>query len=280
MKLVVHVLSPCLIFHRVVGSPSVMDPWPVLVAAGLGFGLVTIGMVISYVTAPLAGLSVSQGRRTFALACGLQNYGFVAIPIVSALFPQDGTIGVLFTFMLGVELACWTSGVGLLTGFGKAPWRLALNTPVLAILFSLGLNFSGLHAWVPDFAMNTAAMIGACAVPIAVIMIGASIADLWGKEAMQWKVAMLSPVLRLGIIPLIIVAAALYLPLTLDLKRVLIIQSAMPSAVFNIMIARHYGGHVATAIQVVLATTLVSLITTPLVLAWGMPLIHPNLGQP
>ncbi len=47
----------------------------------------------------------------------------------------------------------------------------------------------------------------------------------------------------------------------------------MPSAVFNIMIARHYGGHAPTAVQVVLATTVVSLATTPLAIAWGLRVV-------
>lgn len=44
----------------------------------------------------------------------------------------------------------------------------------------------------------------------------------------------------------------------------------MPSAVFNIVIARHYGGRAPTAVQVVIATTVVSLASTPLVLAWAL----------
>jgi predicted permease len=43
----------------------------------------------------------------------------------------------------------------------------------------------------------------------------------------------------------------------------------MPSAVFSIMIARHYGGHAPTAVQCVIATTLVSIITTPFVITWA-----------
>jgi predicted permease len=272
MKLSVMLLTPALIIERVVGNPAVMRLPPVLVAAGLGYGLVALGIAFTYFVAPLIGLKKGEGRRTFSVACGLQNYGFVAIPIVTALFPDKGTLGVLFTFTLGVELACWTAGVGLLTGLDKAPWRLALNAPVLTILISLLLNFTGLHAYVPQVAHNTFTMLGACAVPLAVLLIGASIADLWGQGAMQWKVAIFSPVLRLGIIPLAFLAAACYLPISLELKRVIVVQAAMPSAVFNIMIARLYGGHASTAVQVVIATTLVSCITTPLVIAWGLKL--------
>ncbi len=272
MKLSVMLLTPALIVERVVGNPSVMELMPVLIAAGLGFSLVVIGILFSYCVAPLVGLKTGEGRRTFSVACGLQNYGFVAIPIVTALFPDKGTLGVLFTFTLGVEVACWTAGVGMLTGFDKAPWRLALNVPVITILLSLLLNFTGLHVYVPVVAHNTFTMLGACAVPLAVLLIGASIADLWGQESMRWNVALGSPVLRLGIIPLAFLAAAWLLPVSTDLKRIIIVQAAMPSAVFNIMIARLYGGHAPTAVQVVIATTVVSCLTIPLVIAWGLKL--------
>lgn len=273
MRLCIVLLTPCLILERVVGNASVMQPLPVLIAAGLGFGLVVLGITISYFAAPLIGLQKHEGRRSFAVSCGLQNYGFVAIPIVTALFPDKGTLGVLFTFTLGVELACWTAGVGLLTGLGKAPWKLALNPPVMTILFSLLLNFTGLHGYVPKVAHNTFTMLGACAVPLAVLIIGASIADIWGQERMRWSIAVLAPVLRLGIIPVAFIAAAWFLPVTMELKRILIIQGAMPSAVFSIMVAKHYGGHAPTAVQCVLSTTLVSMITTPLVIAWALKAI-------
>jgi predicted permease len=274
MKLSVMLLTPALIIERVVGNESVMKIGPVAVAAGLGFTLVALSIGFTYFVAPLIGLKRGEGRRTFSVACGLQNYGFVAIPIVTALFPDKGTLGVLFTFTLGVEIACWTAGVGMLTGFDRAPWRLALNAPVITILGSLVLNFTGWHVYVPQMAHNTFVMLGACAVPLAVLLIGASIADLIGQEAMQWKVAVLSPVLRLGVLPLAFVAAAYYLPVTTELKRILIVQAAMPSAVFNIMIARMYGGHAPTAVQVVIATTVVSCATTPLVIAWGLRLVN------
>jgi malate permease and related proteins len=273
MRLVVTVLTPSLILDRLVGNPAVMHPLPVLIAATLGFLLVAIGVSLCYLAAPLAGLRVGGGRRTFAMACGLQNYGFVAIPIVVALFEDPGTLGVLFTFTLGVELGCWICGVGTLTGFAKAPWKLALNPPVIAILTGLALNFSGLHAFVPSFLANTLAMIGACAVPIAVLLIGAAIADIWGQEKMSWPVAILSPLLRLAIIPIAFLGAAYALPLTLELKRILVVQGAMPSAVFSIMVARLYGGHAPTAVQVIISTTLVSMVTTPFVIAWGLKLI-------
>ena len=268
MRLAVSLLTPCLIIERILGNPALMDGKQVLIAALVGFALVAVSIFISYFAAPLIGLKQGEGRRTFGISCGLQNYGYVAIPMVEALFPP-GTVGVLFTFTLGVEIALWTVAVGVLTGMTKAPWKLLLNAPVIAIVIALLGNAFGLHAYVPKILHTVMGNLGSCAIPLCVLLIGASIYDLWGREPINWKVAIASPVLRMALLPMLFVGAGMLLPLSIDLKRILVVQAGMPSAVFCIVLARHYGGNAATAVQVVLATTVVSLASTPVMIAFG-----------
>lgn len=272
MKLAVSLLTPCLIIERILGNPALMDGKQVLIAALLGFGLVAVSILVSYFAAPLIGLKQGEGRRTFGISCGLQNYGYVALPMVEALFPR-GTVGVMFTFTLGVEIALWTVAVGVLTGMTKAPWKLLLNAPVIAIIISLLGNAVGLHAYIPKILHTVMGNLGSCAIPLCVLLIGASIYDLWGREPINWKVAVASPVLRMALLPMLFIGAGMLLPLSVDLKRILVVQAGMPSAVFAIVLARHYGGHAATAVQVVLATTVVSLVSTPLMIAFGMRML-------
>ena len=267
MRLAVNLLYPCLIMERIIGNPEVSHPLRVLGAASLGYGLVIIGIYLSYALAPLAGLKVGEGRRTFAMTTGIQNYGFVAIPVMSALFPSKEALGVMFTFTLGVELSVWTLGVGTLTGLQKAPWKAALNVPVISILVALALNFLHAETFIPSPVHTVMNSLGNCSVPLCVLLIGASIADLWKEERFNWPVATLSAVLRQALIPVFFMLAAWLLPLTPDLRRVLVVQGAMPSAVFSLVLARHYGGHPATAVQVILATTAASLITIPLTIS-------------
>jgi malate permease and related proteins len=279
MRLAVSLLTPCLIIERILGNPALMDGKQVLISALLGFALVALSIFISYFAAPLIGLKQGEGRRTFGISCGLQNYGYVAIPMVEALFPA-GTVGVLFTFTLGVEIALWTVAVGVLTGMSKAPWKLLLNAPVIAIVIALLGNASGLHAYVPEILHTVMGNLGSCAIPLCVLLIGASIYDLWGREPINWKVAIASPVLRMALLPMLFIGAGMLLPLSIDLKRILVVQAGMPSAVFAIVLARHYGGHAATAVQVVLATTVVSLASTPFMIAFGMKMLGLAGGQP
>jgi len=67
----------------------------------------------------------------------------------------------------------------------------------------------------------------------------------------------------------LILCLAKFLPLATELKQVLVIQAAMPAGMFPILMSRHYGGRADVAIQVVVATSLVSLLTMPLIVSLG-----------
>ena len=273
MLLCVRFLTPCLAIARIVGNPALRDGKQVLLAAVIGYFSIVISMLICYGIGVLIGLKRGHGVRTFALTTGLQNYGFVAIPVIEALFgPQ--LIGVLFTYTLGVELALWTVGVSLLTGANKAPWRHALNPPVLGIVGSLALHYLGVADLMSEpvhkIFFTFFGQVGSCAIPLSVLLIGATIGDLIGTQRINWKVAISSPILRLLILPFLFLAIGRWIPMSVELKRVLSVQAAMPCAVFTIVMARHYGGHASTAVLCVLSTTLVSIFTVPWALDFAL----------
>ena len=76
--------------------------------------------------------------------------------------------------------------------------------------------------------------------------------------------------LRLGVLPSLFLLLAKFLPASTELKQVILLQSAMPAAVFPIILARQYGGDPATAVRVVVITSLGGLVTIPLWLQAGL----------
>ena len=269
MTLAVRLLFPCLAVERIVGNPALKDGFQVLMASALGFGLVMVAMFLCYWITPVLGLKRGEGARTFALCTSFQNYGFVAIPVTEALFGKP-LVGVLFTYTLGVEIAMWTVGVGLLTGFGKAPWRHAINPPVLSILAALALHYTGVGAYIPTMLHTLMGQLGACAVPLCVILIGASIMDLIGAERFAWGTAVSSAVLRQLVLPWTFLLAGVLLPLGTEMKQILAVQAAMPAAVFTMVLTRHYGGHPPTAMLVIVATTIASIFTAPFAIGFAL----------
>lgn len=98
---------------------------------------------------------------------------------------------------------------------------------------------------------------------------GTALHDLMGKMKFDWRVGSGAVLARLALIPLVILMCAKYLPLGTELKQVLLIQAALPSGMFPIVLSRHYGGRTDVAITAVMATTIASLLTMPLVIAFG-----------
>ena len=270
MAVAVHVFFPCLILYEMLDAEVLRDPVVVLSSAGAGFVLIVAGTALAYVLAPLLGLRLGGGRRTFAVAGGLQNYGFIAIPLVAYLYPgNDDIMAVLFTHNLGVEMAMWTVLLMLLAGKSRLSPRLFLKGPIIAVVVGLLLVQTGTDHHVPELLRRVFPILGVCAIPLSLLLVGTTLHDLIGKMSFDWKTGLGSVAVRLAIIPVLFLLCAKYLPLAVELKQVLIVQAAVPSAMFPIVLARHYGGRTDVAVTVVLATTAASLLTMPLVIAFG-----------
>jgi len=270
MTTAVHVFFPCLILDKMLGAEVLRDPSVMYTSAGIGFAMIVLGALLSFLLAPVLGLRSGSGRGTFAVSAGLQNYGFIAIPLVAYLYPgDDNVIAVLFTHNLGVELAMWTVLLMLLSGKITPSWRVFMKGPIIAVIVGLLLMETATDHMVPAVGRNLFAILGVCAVPMSLLLVGTTLGDLLGKTKFDWKIGVGGVALRLALIPVIILASAKYLPLAVELKQVLVIQAAVPSGMFPIVLSRHYGGRTEVAITVVITTTVVSLLTMPLVIAFG-----------
>jgi predicted permease len=272
IKITVNVLTPCLILDSILGNKALNEPGNVFVPPLVGFGCAAMGMMVAYLAAPLAGLREPKLRRTFALCAGLQNYGYVPIPLVDALFDPQ-TRGVLLVHNVGIDVAMWVLGLALLAGAtgGKA-WKHLINAPVIAIVVGLVINSIHGYQYIPQFLLETFRILGQCVIPIGVLIVGATAADQMRGMQMRsgGRVMLLGCIVRIALVPLLFLLVARMLPVSDELKRVIVVQAAMPAGMFPIVMVRHYGGDSNTAVRVVLATSLVSFLTIPFVIRAGM----------
>lgn len=278
MRLCINLLIPSLIFGSVFGNAALRRPENLLLPPLVGFGMAGLGMAVARLFARAAGLQTKPEQRTFAFLAGLQNYAYLVIPLCLSLF-DTGTTGVLFVHNVGTEMAMWTVGVAVLTGSGlTSGWRKFINAPLIALLLALALNFVGMIFTPPapvaafgKIILTTIHWLGQSAIPLGLLLIGAIVADHL-KEARggrALRVVSVAALVRLGIMPVLFLLLAKFLPCSDELKRVLVLQGAMPSAVLPIAIARHYGGDARVALQVALGTSLLGLATIPLWIHFG-----------
>ncbi len=270
MTMVVNLLYPCLILDKMLGSEILRDAGVVTSAAGIGFLVIASGMMLGLVIARLMGLEKGGGRRTFAMSSGLQNYGYIALPLMLYVFPDDNNVlAVLFTHNLGVEIAVWTVGLMLISGDMKPSWRAFMKGPILAVVLGVLMVQTGGDQHMPNVLTSVFSMLGFCAIPLALLLVGTTLFDLAKQMRFDWKISTGGMLVRLVLLPLLILCLAKFLPFATELKQVLVIQAAMPAGMFPILMSRHYGGRADVAIQVVVATSLVSLLTMPLIVSLG-----------
>jgi len=234
-----------------------------------------VGILFAQGLRALPGLQDRSAARTFAVSVGIYNYSYVPLPLTLLLFDK-ATAGVLFLLMIGVETALWTLGVWTLTGDRPGPnWRRILNAPLVAIGLALSLNVLGLNAHLPAPLLTGVHWLGQCAIPLALILIGAIVADHLHEfhSRSGWRVIGAAVLLRQLVLPLGFLLVARYLPASVELKRVIVLEAAMPAAVFPIVMARHYSGDPATAMRVVIGTSVVGLVTIPLWIRLGMTFV-------
>ena len=143
---------------------------------------------------------------------------------------------------------------------------------LVTLVGAVAINLSGLSPHVPDIAGSMAHSLGVCAVPIGIVVTGVNLADYLDEPAklLHWNVAAAACAVRLGILPALILCVARWLPCPVELKRVLVVEAAMPAGMIPIIIAQYFGGQPLTAVQVVLSTTSVGLLTCPLWIRAGL----------
>lgn len=271
-NLVVKVATPCLIFESVANNVALRLPGNLVLPPLLGFGLTTISLGVGWFVARSLGLTMGHGLRTFALAVGITNYGYLPLPLMDVMFGPESR-AVLLVHNAGVEAAVWTAGILMVTGLSPLQgWRKMLNGPTLAMVVALTFNLSGAIAHVPGLVMNLIHSLAVCAVPLGLIMTGVSIQPHLDdpKQLVNPRVTLMAWLLRLAVLPWVYLLAARYLPCSVELKRVLVVQAAMPSAVSSIIIARLYGGRPLVAVQIIIGTTALALFTLPFWIRFGL----------
>lgn len=273
LRVNINLLFPCLILDSALGNPALSKLNNLLLAPIVGFGTVAVGMMLSRLLRPLHGLQDRKAAGTFAVSTGLYNYGYVPVPLALLLFSGGETVGVLFVHNIGVEAAMWTLGVLLLGGRGvRLDWRQLVNAPLVTIVLALLVNAAGLSAHLPAPLLTGLHWLGQCAIPMALILIGAIVADHLGEFHADWgwRVMASAVLLRIVVLPAGFLLLARFLPASVELKRVMVLEAAMPAAVFPIVMARHYGGDPPTALRVVIGTSMVGLLTIPLWIRFGL----------
>jgi len=272
IRLTVNLCYPALIFESVANNTALHEPQNLILPPLLGFVITAVAIRIALLGAHAIGLHVGTGLRTFGLTVGIANYGYLPIPIMEAMWGPESR-GVLLVHNVGVEIALWTVGVLVLSGQSlREGWRKLMSPVVITLVVAVVCNLARVTPHFPAVLTQTIHALAVCGIPLGLIMTGVNLAQYLHdpRELFDTKVSLAAMAVRLCVLPILILLVARFLPCSLELKRVLVVQAAMPTAVFSIILSKLYGGHPRTAVQIVLGTTALGIFVIPLWLRAGL----------
>lgn len=257
--LAIYILVPALIASNLYRNTLSLQSAAGLIAGYL-LTTLTLGMIVLLLS---RGLKLSSPVKMSLLATTLfGNAGNLGLPMVSFTL---GAAGLERAIIYLISAAILMAGVGpaLLNTSGlRAGLALTLKLPLFwAMLAGLLLQVSGLQ--LPFRLDEGIAMLGNAAIPIALVTLGMQLAQ---NPLQIGQYELMAASLRLLLAPLIALGIGTSLQLApLDLQ-VLVLQSAMPTAVNTLIWVNEFGGEPARVARSIIGSTLLSLVTLPILL--------------
>lgn len=230
-------------------------------------------LLISFLAALFALLlSVIISRIFFkrkpieGFGAAFSNAGFMGIPLISSVIGED-MVYCAAAYVAILNILQWTYGVFLITGKKSAVSVKKIFFNPVIISFTLGIVLFFLPVRLPLFISEILGTVSQMNAPIDMIIIGFYMAQISVKELFISKNGYAVSAVRLLIIPLMTTLLAAVMPFgNFAFKLTIIILAAAPIGTNVAVYAQIYGGNYKAAASEVVLSTLLSVITMPLII--------------
>ncbi len=277
--LLMYVGMPFLIFNssisNVTFNKELLATIGIVLASGVAFTF-----IMFFVSTPLTKMEREEKTQGMMRFCAVfSNNGFLGIPLAMAVFGTGSMVlMVLIIINIVTNILMYTLGIYLISGDKKAiSLKKAFLNPVL-IAFVIGIIFNLLNikSYVPEVA-TFSSHFSNIVTPISMTILGMKMGEVeFSKLFTSWKTYYVSA-LKLIVFPIVITASVFALSkiwplITNDMVMGVLIAFAMPTAGLASTFSDNFGGDTDNAVAFTLGTTLLSIVTIPL-LYWGLSLL-------
>ena len=270
-KVVVYISMPSTVFLTILKNVSPKE-LPLFIKLPISIFLIfSICGVVGYIL----GRYLKLERRSIGgliLVCALGNTGFLGYPVIYGFYGDPGLVRAIFCDM-GSVIASLLIGtfVGVTFGEGKGERNTSLYIlkellkfpPFLACILSILCVILGMEIEdIPTFLVDTLNYLSKATVPLIMISLGLSLSPSSTRFAIKYGI--LALLVRTGVAPLLALLLSLLLSIEGLERKVLILQSAMPSAMMSLVFSLLYRLDVKLVASACFITTISSLIILPI----------------
>ena len=262
--LVVNIANPMQILASALTGEHLLSNGETLRLAGLIMLIYPMLIALSFPAAKVLRVKGSEaGLYRFMFI--FSNTGFLGYPIVESLLGYQATFYVTL-FVLFFQLFCWSYGASLIRGEARFrfQWQVLRQPCVAASLAALVIYLSG---WQPPALLHqTVKYVGDITSPVVMLIVGCSLAQMRFKQIFgSWRIYALSA-LKLAAVPLLAYAVLRHVLTNEFALCVLTVLLCMPIATNTTILSYQYGADETAASSGVFVSTLLSLLTIPLMM--------------
>ena len=268
-RLVINITCPALILSSAMTGelPDRQFILPLLLISTLTYIVLTA--VAFFLPRYLTKRREDEGAIGFALMFG--NVGFMGYPVVASIFGHEA---VFYAAVLNVvnTFAVFTVGTVLITGKNEVEGnrfekKVLYSTPMLAAYLTMLIVALRIDN-IPQYISQPLTMLGNITVPAALLIIGSSMSQLSLRSLMGNSTVYMTTALRLAVLPLAVhylMTALGFSPFVVNINTVVI---AMPVATYGTILCLKYEKDTTLMTEVTFITTLLSMMTIPLLVTF------------
>ncbi len=255
LRILADFFMPMLVFSSLYLSPISPLEMVTLSGAVVFVMVLTLGAALIYTNLSRAD------RRIFPLPVIFMNSGFLGIPLMQLWGGYEATniiiiydqIQTFFIFTLGYLL--------LEGGFSTKGIKASVKSPILWAVIA-GFTFNLFNISLPESLIKTFSFGGNAAPPLAAFALGHSLSGRnKGKISIH---VIIGIIMRLGIGFLCGILAVKLFNITGLMKTVILVTSALPSAVFSYVLPARLGYDSTISREIVIISTVLGVVTIPL----------------
>jgi len=252
-RIIMNIGSPCLILNGIVNLEFAPSDFALMI--GTAVTILASCSLIGAVVLRLAG----QPLRSFLPPVIFGNTGNLGLPLCLFAFGDEG-LGLAVAVYLVYSVSQFIFGP-LVQGREPA-WRTLATTPMIYTAV-IGVVLLATDTTMPTALANTVGLLGGLAIPLMLLALGYSLANFRVTRPGK-AVGLAVSRLLLGFSVGVLVTELF--GLTGTMRGVVIIESSMPLAVFNFLLAARYDRHPEDIAGAILISTVLSFLTMPALL--------------
>lgn len=259
--IVLYVVTPCVMVNAFQREFSFDLLGQVFLAAGIALAILVLSILLTKLV--FHDKDIAR-RKVLQFSVVFSNCGFMSLPLQKELLGDEGMFfGSIFVAIFNVVV--WTYGLVDMSGDKKvlSVKKLALNPGIIGFVAGMLVFVTGVQ--LPVFVSSPIRHLANLNTPLPMLIIGYYLTNAKLKQAFTSLGSYVAMAIRLLVIPVGVLFAMAPFGIDRNMIIAFVIACSAPTAATTTMFAAKFGRDVELSVGIVAASTLLSIITMPVV---------------